>query len=279
AFPSHTQKQIDKYTACSPLLPLLFFSSVLLQPVTTQYNPLYNPLDSCTTRATTTGMLERKTLGDIIEALEPLKLKAPSPLLSKSEENILSLPLANRWTRYFARIFDIYWQVGVISIVASYMLSTYSAGFVEWINGPVDILFGIMCLPFALVLDAFIYKVIGNTPGKAILGLSVATLKGKPLGLGQYLGRNLLLWVSGLAFGIPLINLITFVNQSIRLGKGKQTSYDELTGYRVHAKQSGWWRIPVFIIVFFFLFLVTAVLNRVWQEMQGDMILNLIRIS
>ncbi len=124
------------------------------------------------------------------------------------------------------------------------------------------------------MLDALIYKAAGNTPGKAILGLKVTTLNGQPLSLGQYLGRNLSLWVSGLAFGLPLINLFTLANQSSRLGKGKQASYDEPTGYRVHAKPSGWIRITIFSLAFISLFFVMAVLNSMEQAAQRDAILN-----
>ncbi len=145
---------------------------------------------------------------------------------------------------------------------SSYTLAIYSASFIEWINVPgVAQLFGFACLPVALVLDALIYEVAGNTLGKAILGLKVTTLNGKALGFGQYLGRNLSLWASGLAFGLPLIHLFTLANQSSRLGKGKQTSYDESTGFRVYAKPSGWVRISIFSIAFISLFFVMAILN------------------
>ena len=220
------------------------------------------------------GMPEWKPLGNV-EALESLKVTLPPPLPPKSEPDVLSLPLANRWPRFFARIFDVWWQILAVSLVAGYTLGTYSAGFVEWINGPgASQLFGIACLPVALMLDALIYKAAGNTPGKAILGLKVTTLNGQPLSLGQYLGRNLSLWVSGLAFGLPLINLFTLANQSSRLGKGKQASYDESTGYRVHAKPSGWIRIAIFSLAFISLFFVMAILNSMEQAAQRDAILN-----
>lgn len=220
------------------------------------------------------GMPEWKALGDV-ESLEPLRTTLPPPLPPKSEPDVLSFPLAKRWPRFFARIFDVWWQVLAVSVVAGYTLGTYSAGFVEWINGPgAGQLFGIACLPLALVLDALIYKLVGNTPGKAILGLKVTTLNGKPLGFGQYLGRNMSLWASGLAFGLPLINLFTLANQSSRLGKGKQASYDESIGFRVHGKPSGWIRVSIFSIAFISLFFIMAVLNSMEQAAQRDAILN-----
>lgn len=220
------------------------------------------------------GMPEWKPLVDV-EALESLRSTLPPHLPPKSEPDILSYPLANRWPRFFARIFDVWWQILAVSLAAGYTLGMYSAGFVEWLNGPgAGQLFGIMCLPVAFILDALIYKAAGNTPGKAILGLKVTTLDGKPLSFSQYLGRNFSLWASGLAFGLPLINLFTLANQSSRLGKGKQASYDEPTGYRVHAKASGWVRKSTFATVFISLFFVMAVLNSMEQAAQRDAILN-----
>jgi Predicted membrane protein/domain len=207
---------------------------------------------------------------DKVDGLSALKATLPPPCTSYT-----SYPLATRWPRFFARIFDVWWEILLTSVALGAVLGRYSAGFVEWINVPgASQLFGILCLPVALILDAVLYRLLGNTPGKALLGLKVTTLDGKPLSFAQYLGRNFSLWVSGFALGFPLINLFTLANQSRRLGKGQPASYDEATDFRVRSKPSGILRKAVFGLAFTGLFVVMAVLNSMEQAAQREVILN-----
>lgn len=186
-----------------------------------------------------------------IDELQMLMAAVPPPLPSKTNPDPLSIPLATRWPRFFARIFDVWWEILLVSFVLGATLGRYSAGFVEWLNGPgASQLFGILCLPIGLIVDASVYRLIGNTPGKALLGLKVGTLDGRALSFSQYLGRNFSIWTRGLALGFPLINLFTMARQSGRLGKGQQASYDETTGYRVRARPIGWIRKVGFGLAF-----------------------------
>jgi len=160
-----------------------------------------------------------------------------------SSEDILAYPMATRWPRFFARLFDIYLLVLPISFAAGYVLASIFSGFVRWITEPGAALwFGVLMLPLVLMVEALVHQWFGASPGKALLGLRVTNLRGESLSFEQYLRRNLALWSSGLAFGLPLICLITYANQSGRLGRGLQTSYDEKLGTRVYAKPIGWLR-------------------------------------
>lgn len=212
---------------------------------------------------------------DEIEELNELKFAVPPPLPPKTNPDPLSYPLATPWPRFFARIFDVWWETLLVSLILGAVLGRYSAGFVEWINGPgASQLFGILCLPIALTLDALLYRVVGNTPGKALLGLKVGTLDGKPLSLAQYLSRNFSMWVSGLALGFPFFNLFTMANQSRKLGKGGQASYDAPTGFRVRSKPSGWVSKAVFGFAFAGLVVVMGVLTSMEQSAEREAILN-----
>lgn len=212
---------------------------------------------------------------DQVDELNELKAVVPPPLPPKAEPNPLSYPLATRWPRFFARIFDMWWETLLIAIILVAVLGRYSASFVEWLNGPgASQLFGILCLPIALVLDTLLYRVAGNTPGKALLGLKVGTIDGNSLSLAQYLNRNFRMWASGLALGFPLINLFTMANQSGRLGKGQQASYDEPTGFRVRSKPLGWVRKTAFGFAFAGLFVIMAVLNTMEQTAESESILS-----
>jgi uncharacterized RDD family membrane protein YckC len=169
-----------------------------------------------------------------------------------SRDPLAHQALATRWPRFFARMFDVWWEVGLVAIALGFVLGFYLDGiFLSWLNGPgARTFFSIACLPVALVLDAAIYRVAGNTPGKSLLGLKVGTLDGKPLSFSQYLSRNFWVWASGLGLGIPLVNIFTMVIESRRLDRGQQASYDEPTGFRVRAKPSSLVRKTAFGLAF-----------------------------
>ncbi|ADJ27950.1 RDD family protein [Nitrosococcus watsonii] len=217
---------------------------------------------------------------DEVEELHELKSSLLPPLPSRVSSSI-TYPVASRWLRFFARTFDLFWETLFLLFLLSFglgfalaILDTISGehpgGFVEWLNGPFawiynpfsGILFGMFFLLMALILDASVYRFIGNTPGKALLGLKVELLDGSPLSFSQYLGRNFSVWVSGLALGIPFINLATMARQAVRIGRGQPASYDKSPGYRVYAKPLGWQRLLNFVLAFIGLVAVEAVFKR-----------------
>jgi len=211
---------------------------------------------------------------DEVEELRSLMTVMPPPLPPKVKANEADYPNANRWSRFFARTFDVWWETLLVAFVSSYLLSRYSASFVEWIHRPgTSQIFGIFCLPGALVFDALMYRLVGNTPGKALLGIKVNTSEGKSLNLAQYLVRNFSMWARGLGLGIPIVNLFTMVVQSRRLGDGRQASYDESPGYSVRSQPSGWLRKIAFGCAFLSLFGIVAILNVIDKNADRDAVI------
>jgi uncharacterized RDD family membrane protein YckC len=159
-------------------------------------------------------------------------------------------PLATGWPRYLARSFDVWCEILLVSFAFIAVLDVfglYPPGFEEWVGRPFNgLMFGSACLPFALILDAGLYGLFGNTPGKALLGLRVTTLPGNPLNFTQYLGRNFGVWVSGLALGLPVIPLFTMTKQFGNLSMGRPASYDKVPGFRVRSQPTSWARKLVF---------------------------------
>ena len=204
---------------------------------------------------------------DEVEELSSMRALIPPPLPSKPKMSEHDYPLAKRWPRFFARIFDIWWISLLFTFVAAFILSMYSAGFVRFINSPGSgQALQLLSLPVVMVIDAMLYKAFGNTPGKALLGIAVKTSEGKNLSFTQYLGRNFSMWVRGFGLGIPLVNLFTMGAQSGRLGKGLPASYDESPGYFVRAKPTHWARIVAFTLAFSSLLVVISALNIIDKE-------------
>jgi uncharacterized RDD family membrane protein YckC len=166
---------------------------------------------------------------------------------------------AGPWGRFFARIFDLWVQALLLGIPMGVVFTMAPA--IERTVGRSDILLSMAMLPFALLLDAAIHALFGNTPGKAMLGLSVVSIDGTKLGFGQHLSRNVGLWANGLALGFPLINLATMAKQASLVSKGKLTSYDESNKTQVLAKAIGIERKLLFAVMFGGLILLMVVLS------------------
>ncbi|MBK8817335.1 MAG: SEL1-like repeat protein [Methylococcaceae bacterium] len=178
----------------------------------------------------------------------------------------------------FARIFDVWWETLLISIVLFTFKYRNPTHFVYWFSDiPIsDASLWLICIPLALVSDAILYRFFGNTPGKAWLGLEVKTDDSLPLRFFQYLNRNLKIYVSGLAFGLPIIGFFPMYYQSIRLRKGLQASYDEFTGFRVCEQAVGWLQKATFGLAFACLFSLFSVFNIMGKntEQQSTLSIN-----
>ncbi len=142
--------------------------------------------------------------------------------------------LAGPWSRFFARVFDLWLATMILGLAVGVVIGIFHRTLPTNLTDPIVIsLVTILLLPPALVVDALIRRLFGNTPGKALLGLEVMDLRGRPPGTGEYLGRNLNLWLRGLALSIPLLSLIAMWAQYQRLSKGNATSYDALGRFQV----------------------------------------------
>lgn len=161
-----------------------------------------------------------------IDELHALKAAVPPPLPATQPASVQSMPLASRWSRFLARLFDLNWQTTLVALVI-----------VPFLNPATPALFlGLIALPMALILDGVLYPIVRRPPGKALLGLRLARKDGSRLSFWQYLDRNLSLWASGLAFGLPILFVFALVRQSFRLSKGRAASYDTDSGFEVRAE-------------------------------------------
>jgi uncharacterized RDD family membrane protein YckC len=193
------------------------------------------------------------------------------PRLSQQERarRMLALPAANRWARFVARCFDLWLETVLFMGLIGFILGRYSATYLEWTTWPYfSHVFGIASVPISFLLDAIVYAIFGNTPGKALLGLKVTDSIGEPLTFIQYLRRNMAVWYSGLGLGLPIVTLITMANQGGALKEGHQASYDETTGYRVRTKKWNVFRFISFGIAFCGLISLISVLSIAGNKIE-----------
>lgn len=186
-----------------------------------------------------------------VPELDGLRAAVPPPVpIVNQPQLVLERPVAGSWRRFFARIFDLWWESLLLGWCSAYVLGQYSPAFISWVGKPASSqIYGFFVLPFAFLFDALVYAVFGNTPGKALLRVAVADATGERLSLGRYIGRNAAVWSRGFAFGIPLINLVAFYKQSSRLSETGKTSYDDNAGVQVRAGEAGFLRTSMFVLL------------------------------
>ncbi|MDE1173546.1 MAG: RDD family protein [Parvibaculaceae bacterium] len=143
-------------------------------------------------------------------------------------EKLVALPFAGPWRRFLARIMDL-WVIGLpASVIASFALSRAFPEFGFWLQHPgAEYVFGWLFTPVVFIAEAGIYGIFGNTPGKALLRISVTTTDAVRLSSGQYLRRQPGVYWSGLGTGFPLVSLFTMIYQYRKVKSGGQATYDK----------------------------------------------------
>lgn len=123
-------------------------------------------------------------------------------------------------------------------------------------------LLGVMLLPFSLALDALVIASFGSSIGKSLMGLSVLRDDGENLTLADAIERNFYLWYRGLAIGVPIIALFTFMSAYRGMEEGNTTSWDRDTGSGVYNKSGNAVRTWVVAITFLVLSVSLVALGR-----------------
>lgn len=145
---------------------------------------------------------------------------------------------ASAWKRFIARTIDLMWEALVLGALVSYFAS-FNLEFNGWLQGTDALVLGILMTPLVLAFDALVAGVCFITPGKALLRLRVVDEKmGRLAGAGNF-QRNMRLWASGLAFGVPAINLFAMAFQGDRVRKTGRATYDVAMRTRVVEKPLG----------------------------------------
>jgi len=167
------------------------------------------------------------------------------------------------WRRWLARMFDLWLAIFVVALLAFLAGVLWPSILARWSGSSSSVtLLTLALVPLALVLDAVVHALCGNTAGKALLCLRVLTPDDTRPGFSNYLGRNLALWGSGLAFCLPLFPLFTMAYQYRRLRRGEPTTYDG-SDYRVSQLRVGLVRAVIFTLAFMSMLVLNGVLSAV----------------
>lgn len=173
-------------------------------------------------------------------------MKVLSLLLQKSEA---SGRYITRWPRAVARLADLFWQL--LIVVPPVYLAVVSAGI--RIDNP--LLFSLVvfffALPFALLLDAFIGGLLGNTPAKVLVGLRVRNSNGSKLHLSQFVIRNFGVWTQGMCLGLLPLTLFSGLRQFKQITGRRPATYDEVMQTQVFSLPNSGMRAMLVTLLFF----------------------------
>lgn len=154
------------------------------------------------------------------------RLSADEPLHGFTAANVAP-SLAGPWSRYFARSIDLMILLSVLLTALYWVLPMVSPKlalqiyFVDWR------LMSVLLVPFALLLNAIIITLFGNSLGKAIFAIRAEPLDGRArFGFGGNLMREFRVWTEGLVLCIPLLNLFTMIPAYRAVLRGAPAGYD-----------------------------------------------------
>jgi uncharacterized RDD family membrane protein YckC len=123
-------------------------------------------------------------------------------------------------------------------------------------------------LPWFLLETVLIHH-FGTTPGKALLGLSVANVDGRALSYSQSLRRAFRVMIAGIGFGIGLISPVCQILNWITVRRIGMTLWDRAGGHQVSVKPLNPLRVMTLVIGFFLAIQIEgAILSPVMGELM-----------
>jgi hypothetical protein len=131
------------------------------------------------------------------------------------------------WLRYFARMIDIVVSgmamLFLIDVVLAVVNQDMSKAFTEFLGQSGA---GLIVPVLAMFPNALMIGFTGATIGKWLFGIRVTRVDGQPIGVGNALRREALVWFRGLGIGFPLVSLFTLIRAYSRLKDEGRTTWD-----------------------------------------------------
>lgn len=202
-------------------------------------------------------------LGQVAELRQVTQAVPPELPKSAAHENFAGLPLAGAGRRFWARLIDLWLIALPTSFAVAYALSSVSLSFGLWVQQPgSEYVFGWLLLPLVLLIEAGLFALFGSTPGKALLGVVVATVDGRRPTAAEYLRRQPGVYWFGLGTGFPFVPLFTMARQYSHIKAGRTAGYD-YGRFRVSARKLNVLRVALTVFIIFGLLLVNAVSRQI----------------
>jgi hypothetical protein len=184
------------------------------------------------------------------------------PEITDSVEQFKYRAMAKPWSRFWSRYLDIaIWSlplgygVSVLFPTQTHVLLAYDEQ---------GYLFGFLLMPLIMVVDAFCLALLGNTLGRAIVGIRVETIRHERLSVPVALYRNGLLYLQGLGLAIPFVSLFTLNSSYNKVKVGQQAPWDRDLYARVYDVSSNSIRTTICAV----LVVATIAAPKIIEEMD-----------
>jgi len=132
-----------------------------------------------------------------------------------SAKNEYKGKLLNRWPRAIARLCDLAWQMALVMGLLVYVINKQGQSLA--LNSVLFYALLFASIPLALLLDAIVAVLLGNTPAKIVIGVRATTSRGERLNPLVHLRRNIGVWTDGIALGFAPLSFLTMVRQFKRV--------------------------------------------------------------
>ena len=165
-------------------------------------------------------------------------------------------PQAHPWRRYFAKIYDLY-----LFVVISVWVGTGIG--LELSNALTGYVYVVFC---TILLEVGSLTLVGTTPGKWLLSLSIKDEFGNPISANVATKRTLSLFFSGLAFCLPVVSFFTMAFSYRRLTSKGVTQWDESNHLQISAATLKLLKFILFSLSFFFIVAVVQLLDSTTRQ-------------
>lgn len=133
---------------------------------------------------------------------------------------------AYAWRRYFARQLDTLIHATIMFVFLSAALAANDVAYRAAAGVNNALVLNVIGVILAVLPSALLIGATGRTFGKLIFGLKVSNARGRAPGFLRAFKREAQVLVQGLALGIPLIALVTFIGGYNKLHNQGHTDWD-----------------------------------------------------
>jgi uncharacterized RDD family membrane protein YckC len=173
------------------------------------------------------------------------------------------------WLRFWARMLDLTWFFCAFTLFLGFTLPESAVQWLGRMDRP-----PIPLEPFVLLLyiplEAWMLSRYGTTPGKSLLRIQVRTLPGSLPTFRQAMLRGWLVYLKGLALGLPFISMFMMLWWKYRLVQNRVTPWDETSETRVeHGEPEPWRYVLLTGIVLGVAMTFLALLIQKWPEFEA----------
>lgn len=134
------------------------------------------------------------------------------------------------WRRFWARTLD----TGVHAFPVAFAFELVSPGnLATTLQKYGQFSLSMKLLPFILILEAIVLAIFGTTLGKFLLNIKLIDPNGQRISFPAAILRTFMLWIKGLAFGLPFISMLTAGYAAGVIRKNGTASWDDSNGITV----------------------------------------------